>query len=94
MQEGSLHENMQIASKSAKLIGPNNFKITNMRDYQMRMVLKFISLGVLALPLFSLTGCAMYDTSEEALQRADRALEQAEMCNQRVDRLTDAYGGK
>lgn len=60
----------------------------------MRMVFKLISLGALALPLLGLTGCAMYDTSEEALQRADRALEQAELCNQRVDRLTEAYGGK
>ena len=60
----------------------------------MRMVLKLLSLGTLALPLLSLTGCAVYNTSEEALQRADRALEQAELCNQRVDRLSEAYGGK
>lgn len=60
----------------------------------MRMVLKLLFTGALMLPLLSLTGCAVYNTSEEALQRADRALEQAELCNQRVDRLSEAYGGK
>lgn len=58
------------------------------------MLIRVVSLAAVVFPLFALTGCAIYDTSEEAMQRADRALEQAELCNQRVDRLTEAYGGK
>lgn len=61
----------------------------------MRMVFKLLSLGVLAMYVSLVSGCAMQSTSEEAMQRADRALEQAELCNQRVDRLMDTYyGGK
>lgn len=60
----------------------------------MSMLIRVVSLAAVVFPLFALTGCAIYDTSEEAMQRADRALEQAELCNQRVDRLTEAYGGK
>ncbi len=52
-----------------------------------KMFLLTVSVGLLS-------GCAMYDNSEEALQRADRALEQAELANQRVDRLVEGYGGK
>lgn len=50
-------------------------------------------LGFLA-GAISLSGCAFSTTSEEAMQRANRALEQAELCNERVDRLTQKRTGK
>lgn len=60
----------------------------------MQRVFKLLSLLLFMLPMTFLTGCAVNNTSEEALQRADRALEQAELCNQRVDRLMEGYGSK
>lgn len=60
----------------------------------MHTVFKLLSLSLLVVPMTLLTGCAMNNTSEEAMQRADRALEQAELCNQRVDRLMENYGSK
>lgn len=60
----------------------------------MRKVMTSILLSTLVLPLFFLTGCATYENYEEVSQRADRALEQAELANQRIDQLTGAYGGK
>ncbi|MFO1258211.1 MAG: hypothetical protein U1E78_07390 [Gammaproteobacteria bacterium] len=60
----------------------------------MRKVMTSILVSTLVLPLFFLAGCATYENYEEVSQRADRALEQAELANQRIDQLTGAYGGK
>ena len=64
-----------------------------MREHTMRLI-KALTFAALAIPMLAFnTGCAMH-SSEEAMQRADRALEQAELCNQRVDKLSEMYGGK
>lgn len=58
----------------------------------LKMVKSLMCVGLL-LPVL-LSGCAVYQECEEAMYRADRALEQAELANQRVDQITGVAGGK
>jgi|GEM_PF-7066759 hypothetical protein len=59
----------------------------------MSKTIRFITLCLLSVPTVNLLGCAVMD-NQEAMQRADRALAQAELANQRVDKLMDVYKGK
>ncbi|HKY69907.1 MAG TPA: hypothetical protein VJ205_03330 [Gammaproteobacteria bacterium] len=48
--------------------------------------MKNLILSIIAICVL-LSGCASFNVSKEALERADRALEQAELANQRIDKL-------
>lgn len=62
-------------------------------DLSMRKLVISIFTSGIIFPMF-FAGCATYENYEEVSQRADRALEQAELANQRIDQLAGAYGGK
>lgn len=55
---------------------------------------KALLVSLLAMPILFASGCATYQTHDEALEKANRALEQSEMANQRVDKLMEMWGNK